>query len=53
MGKRIVQYNKEGKVVAVYNEISAAVKATGFDAANIGKNLMGIGSPYIKDYQFK
>ena len=53
MGKRVIQFDKRGKVVAVYENVNAAVKATGFDAANIGKNLMGIGSPYIKGYQFK
>ena len=53
MGRRVVQFDKKGKAVAVYENITEAAKATGFDASNIGKNLLHIGNKYVKGYRFE
>lgn len=49
-GKPILQLTKEGKLVAEYNSISAAAKATGFSPENIGRAVKGIKSKSYKGF---
>lgn len=50
--KRVVQF-KNGVAVAIYDNISEASKATGFEKANIAKSIKKLGNKYIGDYYFE
>lgn len=51
--KRVVQYNRQGKAIAVYDSAKEAAKATGIDINNIVKSIMGWGNKYIFNTYFE
>lgn len=53
MGRRVVQYNRLGKAIGLYDSIAAASKATGIDKNNILKNIEGYGNRYIFNSYFR
>ena len=53
MGKRVVQYNRLGKAIGLYDSIAAASKATGIDKNNILRNIEGYGNRYIFNTYFR
>lgn len=51
--KRVVQYNRQGKAIAVYDSAKEAAKATGIDINNIVKSIMGWSNKYIFNTYFE
>ena len=53
MGKRVVEFNREGKAVALYESVDEASKATGINKNNIIMNILGYGKKYIFNSRFQ
>lgn len=53
MTKRVVQFNKAGAAIAVYESLEEAARRTGYDKNNIAKSILGIGNKYIFDTYFE
>ena len=47
MGRRVVEFNREGKAVALYKSVEEASKATGLNKNNIIKLIESSGE-YIR-----
>ena len=53
MGRRVVEFNREGKAVALYENVEEASKATGLNKNNIIMNILGYGKRYIFNSRFE
>lgn len=51
--RRVVQFNRQGKAIALYNSLEEASRRTGYDKSNIAKSILGIGNKYIFNTYFQ
>lgn len=53
MEKRLVQYDRQGKPIALFKNIKEAAAITGIDPNNIQKSIMGWGNKYVHNSYFE